>query len=145
MYPPFRGRLPLLGYLFPVVPRLFHRAGRASPSIAIEFPLFPVFPECKKGIQESALITLVAGTENIGNTLKAFAEDWEQTGNRLGTALGTPGTTIPPPVDISIPAARLAYPGNAPSPGSGDSGRCGSCRTASTVPAASAGIFQGPR
>ena len=55
-----------------------------TPSISIQFPLFSVFPDCEKGIPKTALIARASGTENIGNTLKAFAGIWEQTGNRTG-------------------------------------------------------------
>jgi hypothetical protein len=46
--------------------------------------LFPVFRCCEKGIQKTAPIARASGTENIRNTLKAFAGIWEQTGNRTG-------------------------------------------------------------
>jgi hypothetical protein len=127
--------------LFPVVPRLFHRVRRATLSISIEFPLFPVFPGCEEGIQKTALIARASGMENIRNTLKAFAGIWEQTGNRTENT----GTTSPPSFDISIPIGCPAALDSAPSPGSADSGRRGSCQTASTVPAVSAGTSRAPR
>jgi hypothetical protein len=71
-------------YLFPVVPRRFHRARRATPSTSIEFSLLPLFPDSEKRIQKAALIARTSATENIGNTLKAFAGIREQTGNRTG-------------------------------------------------------------
>ena len=59
-------------------------ARRATPCISIGFPLFPVFRGCEKGNTETGLIARTPGTKNIGNTLKAFAGIWEQTGNRTG-------------------------------------------------------------
>src|SRR5690349_7394173 len=70
--------------LFPVVPRLFHRADGRSPCIPIPFPLFPVFRVRKKGIQEIALMARAAETGNAENTMKPLVWNREQTGNRSG-------------------------------------------------------------
>ena len=78
---PLKDGLPLHKYLFQVVPRLFHGAGRASTSSASRFPLFLVFLSRKKGVQETVFMARAVETENAGNTMKRLpvnlGTDWE--------------------------------------------------------------------
>jgi len=80
--------------------------------------------------------------EQASMTAVFARRNWEQTGNSLGTQWEHFSQHSS---DISIPTARRAALGSAPSPRSGDTGLRGFCQTASRGPEAFAGIFRVPR